>query len=215
MRPVNKNLFTTNQITYTPYGGAKDDLILALGNFCSYCERAGFSSALDVEHINDKSTYPLEKSNWSNFLLACKNCNSIKGTKPIGTSLVPHIDDTFHVFSYLESGYISINTDITTSQGLDTKVQELVDLVGLDRRPGHPDYSTKDKRWKERKNVWDLASEFLTEYENGTSSLNAIIKLSLGYGFWSIWITVFNNHIEVKQKLIDCFKGTKQEYFSF
>lgn len=102
MRPLNKDLFTTNQTTYNPYGDAKEDLMLALGSFCSYCEREGYNSALDVEHINDKDTHPSQKYDWENFLLACKNCNPIKGRKQIDNSLMPHIDNTFIIFSYLE-----------------------------------------------------------------------------------------------------------------
>jgi hypothetical protein len=48
MRPVNKDLFTANKIIYNPYGDAKNDLILALGSFCSYCEREAYSSALET-----------------------------------------------------------------------------------------------------------------------------------------------------------------------
>jgi len=210
MRPVNKDLFITNQTTYNPYGDAKDDLILALGNFCSYCERCGYSSALDVEHIDDKDNHPLQKFDWSNFLLACKNCNPIKGTKEIGTSLMPHINNTFNIFTYSESGFITINTEITNSLDITDNAQQLLDLVGLDRVPGHPDLSNKDKRWQDRKKVWEIAIEFSEEYKNGQSSLNAIIKLALGYGFWSIWMTIFNDYDEVKLELINSFNGTRQ-----
>ena len=54
MRPVDKSLFQGNKQSYIPYGDAKDDLIKAIGGFCSYCERQGFRSALAVEHIQDK-----------------------------------------------------------------------------------------------------------------------------------------------------------------
>jgi len=214
MRPVDKDLFTTNQITYNPYGDAKDDLILALGNFCSYCERRGYSSALDVEHIDDKDTYPNQKFNWNNFLLACKNCNSIKGTKAIEDSLMPHIDNTFTIFSYLESGLIIINTNVTAPLNLDTKVQKLMNLVGLDRIPGHPNYSYKDKRWQERKKVWELSNKYLGKYKNGKCDIDTIKDLALNSGFWSIWMTIFNDKSEVKEELVNYFNGTKIEYFN-
>ena len=204
MRPVNKDIFEENQDTYNPYGDAKDDLILALGNFCSYCERQGYSSALDVEHINDKDTHPDQKYNWNNFLLACKNCNPIKGTKLIENSLLPHIDNTYIVFSYLESGFISTDNPLA---------QKLIDLVGLDRVPGHPNYSKKDKRWEERKQAWEIASRYSTKYQAGQCDIEIIKDLALKSGFWSIWMNEFQNFIEVQQELIISFNGTHTEYF--
>ena len=215
MRPVNKDLFTTNQTTYTPYGDAKDDLILALDSFCSYCERSGYNSALDVEHINDKDTHPEQKFNWNNFLLACKNCNPIKSTKLIEDCLMPHIDNTFIIFTYLESGYITINKEITDSLNITDKAEKLLDLIGLDRFPGHPNLSNKDKRWQDRKKVWELSNKYLDKYKNGNCDIETIKDLALKSGFWSIWMSIFNNHLEVKQELVACFKGTRKEYFSF
>ena len=104
MRPVDKTRYTTNQVEYNPYGDAKPDLIAAIGKFCSYCEREGFSSALDVEHIEDKDAHPDKKFLWDNFLLACKNCNSIKGTKEIDfpNIILPHLQNTFSPFESIE-----------------------------------------------------------------------------------------------------------------
>ena len=103
MRPVDKSRYTDNQDTYTPYGDAKPGLIGAIGGFCSYCERQGHSAALDVEHIDDKNSHPEKKFSWDNFLLACKNCNGIKGTKSVDLDqmLMPHCHNTFSPFSYL------------------------------------------------------------------------------------------------------------------
>jgi len=168
---------------------------------------------LDVEHIDDKSTHSTQEYCWCNFLLACKNCNSIKGKKYIEDSLMPHIDNTFTIFSYLESGLIIINTNVTTPLSLDTKAQKLMDLVGLDRIPGHPNYSYKDKRWQERKRVWDLSNKYLDKYKNGKCDIDTIKDLALNSGFWSIWITVFNDKSEVKKELANCFNGTRIEYF--
>ncbi len=207
MRPVNKDLFTTNHARYEPYGDAKDDLILALGAFCSYCERQGFSSALDVEHIDDKNTHPNQKFDWNNFLLACKNCNSIKGKKSVGGSLMPHIDNTFEVFSYLESGLIIVNSAILPS--LYIKTENLLNLVGLDRIPGHPKYSKKDKRWQERKKAWELSNKYLDKYKNQKCDIDTIVDLALKTGFWSIWMTVFDGYDDVKQRLISQFNGTR------
>lgn len=213
MRPLDKSTFTTNQITYDPYGSAKDDLISALGSFCSYCERQGFSVALDVEHIEDKNAHPQKKTQWNNFLLACKNCNSIKGTDEVDfpNILMPHLNDTFKYLDYRESGFIAIASSCVA--GDTAKVQTLIDLVGLDRRPGHPKYSVKDKRWEERKKTWEIAKRYRTKYIDGAADMETVKDLANKNGFWSIWMHAFSAYPEVQRELILAFPGTNQAYF--
>ncbi len=215
MRPVDKSQYQDNQAAYDPYGDAKDDLIGALGSFCSYCEREGFSSALDVEHIEDKHSNPYKEHDWNNFLLACKNCNSIKGTKPVSFNeiLLPHLDNTFIIFSYSESGMITINATLDNVSA--SKAQRLMDLVGLDRIPGHADYSDKDKRWEDRKKTWELAKRYLTKFDSNRCDVETIKDLALTRGFWSVWMSVFDGHTSVKEELVNAFNGTRREYFQF
>jgi hypothetical protein len=60
MRPVEKGAWPTTladptvQKTYSPYGTAKDDLIAALGEYCSFCEWEQPYSSLAVEHVQAK-----------------------------------------------------------------------------------------------------------------------------------------------------------------
>ncbi len=213
MRPVDKSIFKDNQSRYTPYGDAKPDLLKALGSFCSYCERKGFSSALDVEHIEDKKNNSQKENDWSNFLLACKNCNSIKGTKEVDFNKIffPHIDNTFRILDYLESGLIVVANNISNGDKIKTK--KLIDLIGLDRIPGHSDYSTKDERWEERKKCWEIATRYLKKFESNKTDCKTIIDLAKAYGFWSIWMSVFNRHSLVTQKLLNDFKGTRLSCF--
>lgn len=63
------------------YGTARLDLLTSLGAYCSYCELP-ISAALAVEHRLPKASFPAAFLNWSNFLLACPICNSIKGDTP-------------------------------------------------------------------------------------------------------------------------------------
>jgi uncharacterized protein (TIGR02646 family) len=214
MRPIDKSLYTDNQATYTPYGNAKDDLFQAIGQFCSYCEREGYSSALDVEHIEDKNNNPDKQYDWDNFLLGCKNCNPIKGTKAISFDeiLLPNLHNTFAIFSYLESGVIIINPKINDE--LKSKAQILINLVGIDRLPGHAKYSTKDKRWTERKKAWELAKRYLSKFNKGKCDIETIKDLALNCGFWSIWMTVFEDHEDVKTLLVSSFPGTRSELFN-
>lgn len=213
MRPVDKSRYTTNQVVYKPYGNAKPVLIEAIGKYCSYCEREGFSSALDVEHLEDKDAHPDKEFLWNNFLLACKNCNSIKGTTEIDfpNITLPHIHDTFSPFEYLESGFIKIKDEVV--EPLRSKVVALVDLVGLDRRPGIARYSTKDDRWQERKQAWELSKKYKQKYIAGNCDIETIVDLSLSMGFWSIWMNTFEGFLEVQRALIDSFSGTRLAYF--
>jgi uncharacterized protein (TIGR02646 family) len=211
MRPVNKNLYTQNKTTYSPYGKAKDDLFSAIGNFCSYCEREGFHSALDVEHIKDKYTYPSEELSWDNFLLSCKNCNSCKSTKEITNVLLPDRDNTFEVFVYLESGFIQCHPALTNE--VKQKAQALIDLVRLDRIPGRKGYNGNDKLWQERKAKWELAQRYLKKYQLNDCDIETIKDLALESGFWSIWMRAFENFPEVQKELINSFKGTRKEFF--
>ena len=214
MRPVDKSRYTTNHIEYNPYGDAKPDLIAAIGTFCSYCEREGFSSALDVEHIQDKDGHPDKEFLWNNFLLACKNCNSIKGTKEIDfpNIILPHMQNTFSPFEYLESGFIKIKDEVV--EPLRSKVVELVNLVGLDRRPGIANYSTKDDRWQERKQAWELSEKYKQKYIADKCDVETIVDLSLKNGFWSIWMHAFRDFPEVQRALIDSFSGTRLTLFA-
>lgn len=210
MRPVDKTLFTSNKIEYDVYGDAKPDLFAAIGGYCSFCERQGFSSALAVEHIEHKDKHPEKEKLWDNFLLACANCNSIKGTKEIDFSkiILPHLHDTCVPFQYLESGYIRVRDGIGESE----KAKALVALVGLDRRPGHPEYSTKDTRWQERKKVWELCNRYVIKYQKGCD-IETIVDLAISNGFWSIWMSAFEAFPEVKKELILNFKGTRKSCF--
>ncbi|MFH7001750.1 HNH endonuclease [Flavobacterium bizetiae] len=214
MRPVDKNLFTLNKTTYKPYGDAKPDLISALGNFCSYCEREGYSSALDVEHIEDKSTHPLKTYDWDNFLIACKNCNSIKGTELVDfpNIILPYLSNTFSPFEYLESGLIKIKSKVDPVSA--SKAQNLINLIGLDRRPGHSKFSIKDDRWQERKQAWELSKRYHDKFINKKCDIETIVDLALKSGFWSIWMNAFNDCTNVQIALINSFAGTNKSHFT-
>lgn len=195
---------------FSPYDIAKPDLVDNLGDFCSYCDWQVNIVALEVEHVDDKHNNPGKMESWDNFLLACKNCNTIKGTKPINysTMLFPHIQNTYEIFTYLNEGVISINNKL--DQGIQLKVQNMINLVGLDRDPSHAQYSFKDKRWEYRMIVWRKANEYLNDYRNGDIKIKSIIDLALARGFWSVWMQVFKGEA-VEDKLIATFKGTYQD----
>ena len=54
------------------------DLLRELGENCSYCEME-LKDGHEVEHVQPKSREPTLLTSWSNFLLACKCCNTWRG----------------------------------------------------------------------------------------------------------------------------------------
>lgn len=64
------------------YGTARGDLNTGIGNYCSFCELPLAGHLLAVEHRAAKAEYPTYTVLWSNFLLACRDCNSFKGNRP-------------------------------------------------------------------------------------------------------------------------------------
>lgn len=93
MRPVERGPAPR---TYTKYGDAIGDLEERLGIYCSYCERR-LPISLAIEHVVPKDLHPELEVEWTNFLLACSNCNSVKGNKPVD------IDDFIYLQFSLKS----------------------------------------------------------------------------------------------------------------
>ena len=104
MRPVDKG---ADLGEFRPYNNAQQPLIDRLGQNCSYCER-WIAGGIHVEHKKPKDPYPILKFQWDNFLLACSNCNSSKGSDRFELSdyLWPDSDNTLRIFEYAEEGKI-------------------------------------------------------------------------------------------------------------
>jgi 5-methylcytosine-specific restriction endonuclease McrA len=221
MRPVEKKIWIENNTEidrqYSPYGNAKDDLIENLGKYCSFCEvPVPPKSSLEVEHVQPKSLpkyFHLEKS-WSNFLLGCKNCNSVKSNQDVVFSELhlPHKNNTALSFQIKEGGLIEISGTIDVLEK--QKAQNTLNLVGIDRRPGHPQYSKKDDRWQNRYEAWNLARIFFEKYKNKLVDIDTIIHFAIINGFFSVWMKVFENDLDIRQALIDNFKGTAKTCFN-
>lgn len=85
MRPLDKGAVPRagdGAIRFGHYSDAHPHLVERLGDYCSYCERR-LPASLAVEHVQPKSHVPELETSWDNFLLACTNCNSVKGSKPV------------------------------------------------------------------------------------------------------------------------------------
>jgi uncharacterized protein (TIGR02646 family) len=197
MRPVEKGPSPRH---YTQYKSALADLIACLGAYCSYCERH-VQSSLAVEHVLAKATAPDLAVAWDNFLLACANCNSSKGTQvQQATDLMryyfPHLDNTWLIFHYSETGLIEPNKQLSPQQ--QAIAAATLHLMGLNNNL---------RRNVQRQQTWQMAEEALSDYQAG-SQLRTVVNLAKSSGFWSIWITVFQQYPVVIEALINAFPGT-------
>lgn len=192
---------------YSDYGEAKFPLVANMGQYCSYCEGYEKIPSLDVEHLSAKSKggAPTE---WKNFLLCCKICNSNKGTKEVDADYHwPHLNNTFYSFIYDETGRISVNNNIPESSR--KKAQNLLDVVKLQRYPGSDNPpSPKDYRWQYRYEAWNKASRYKELLLKGSITEDDVLSYVQRTGQWSIWFTVFKGIDSVRCRLISDFPGT-------
>ena len=107
----------------------------------------------------------------------------------------------------------SHTSPVDSSARLKARAETLIGLVGLDRHvaEGFPKPSRRDSRWQQRDAVWCLAEKQLAQYENlnrSDAALQYVLDTAGGYGFFSVWLTVFDGHPNVKRGLIERFVGT-------
>jgi HNH endonuclease len=215
MRPVDRGLAPRS---YQQYEDAIEDLTAQLGKYCSYCERY-ISIGLAVEHVLPKSLHPELKTTWTNFLLGCTNCNSVKGAQDIeiGDSLWPDRDNTLLAIVYTKGGFVTLANGLNAAQ--QSKTQALLNLVGLQRHPtaSGTKPARRDKRWQDRDNVWELAERCREDFEKlgqVDEARKLIIKVATSRGFFSVWMIVFDNYPDVKKELIKSFPGTATVCFN-
>ena len=199
-----------NPKRFHPYGKAKADLSGRLGEYCSYCERPG---DLHVEHVVPRSRRPDLEDEWSNFLLGCGNCNSIKRDRNESRNgyVWPDRDDTQAAFEYFPGGIVKVKADLPGP--VRTKAANLFDLVGLGRRPRNDQDAkdprwARDPRWRKRRSAWGYAEFARKKLEEG-ADIDLVIMLARAVGFWSVWMAVFANHPQVRSRLQRCFPGTR------
>lgn len=218
MRPVNKwpvgtvHGLHTIQLIYNPWSSAKPYLEANLGAYCSYCETRIFDEGMHVEHVKPKSKFKSLKYSWVNFLVSCQRCNGPdnKGEKKVVFNNIhlPHRNNTYKSISYYSNGSVTVTPGLSAAET--AKAQALINLVGLDKMLGHPNYHVGDKRYERRSESWHLANRYKTDYETPNTNLTPrfIAEFAAQNGFWSVWMKVFENHNDVLNELIISFKGT-------
>ncbi|HDU8645487.1 HNH endonuclease [Morganella morganii] len=217
MRPVNKGSSPVSG-DFSDYEAAKPDLISRLGKYCSYCERR-VQSMLAVEHIEPKdSDYgkPELIGRWSNFLLACVNCNSCKGKKEVDFEqlIFPDRDNTFHAYVYEEDGNIALAQHLTPAQKV--MAGNTLRLVGLDKAMQVYTDSNGEQvaldRVAQRMESFATAQSALSDMNDAPNCINlknSITRNALSDGFFSVWMTVFNDYPDMKLRFIRAFTGTE------
>lgn len=216
MRPVRRN--ASPQINdFDDYRKALPFLTSRLGSYCSYCERK-IVSQLAVEHIQPKGLAPYVHliGRWDNFLLACVNCNSTKGDKDVSlvNVLLPDRDNTFLALTYEQNG------TVRPSAGVPAPVQAAaagtLALVGLDKSvlQVHDENGklVAIDRVSQRMEAWLLALDARSDVDSNpgnTAVRRQVARLATEKGFFSIWMAAFDGDLDMRNRLIDTFAGTR------
>ncbi len=178
-------------------------------------------TSLAVEHVEPKKPEGVSviikerETDWNNFLLACTNCNSTKGDTNVALQdyFWPDRDNTFLALVYSEGGLITVNNNLP-NEDLKEKAKKTISLTGLDKHPlNKPEAS--DRRWNNRREVWNIAkrSKERLARNNNSDFREQIVETATGYGYWSIWMTVFSDDADMLCRFIDALPGTCKQCF--
>ena len=217
MRPVRRD--SSPQVgDFKPYTDAQHHLISRLGHFCSYCERPILTN-LAVEHLQPKglAAYAALEGTWINFLLGCVNCNSTKKDKDVILSnyLLPDRDNTAYAFNYTKDGRVEPSAD-AIALGFQNTAQDTLALTGLDKKISEV-FDENGKavaidRVGQRYEAWGVALESKAELAAEPNSMGLrrqIVKTALATGFFSIWMAAFEDDVDMRNRFIDAFNGTR------
>lgn len=217
MRPIRRRS-APRPADYADYTDAKPSLIARLGMYCSYCERR-IPTNLAVEHIQPKglNQYAHLAGRWENFLLACVNCNSDKGSQDVILSrvLLPDRDNTFAALDYREDGQVSAAPGLNPRER--RQAAALLKLTGLDRTAGKSRDQNEEAvaldRKSQRMQVWAkalVAAEDLRGDPGNQALRRCVVELARESGYFSIWMKVFERDAELRNRLIAAFPGTRE-----
>lgn len=211
MRPINKGdwpKINGEPVDFVEYGDARPYLIDRLGDYCSYCENQITNPA--VEHEQPKSVAPGIERNWYNFLLACINCNSIKGHDLINMDdyYWPDIQNTFLLFDFHPLGAVTVKTVLDASIDINI-VRRTLNLTGLDRIGTGT--SVADRRWIKRGQAYGKAQNSFNYFINNGRPVDYILSITdmaTSTGFWSVWMKIFEDEEAVIVALKTTFLNT-------
>lgn len=217
MRPVQRGP-SPQADPFDPYETAKEPLLARLGLYCSYCERR-INTNLAVEHIQPKglAAYAHLETSWTNFLLACVNCNSTKGHQDVDPAdvLLPDRDNTFMAYEYTIDGKVGVRNGLNVQ--LANQARALLALTGLDRDV----YQVVDengkqivvdrvsKRIESMAIALDQAADIAADPDN-LALRRATARMAFCDGSFSVWMTAFAHDGDMQERFIEIFPGTRE-----
>lgn len=228
MRPVDKGNSPYSEID--EYQEAEPYLEKRIGAYCSFCEMPIYNAPA-VEHKESKNSGGA-LTDWDNLLLGCVYCNSRKGEKikkgDLNRWIWPDCHNTFLAFTYkdalpgLNEKYLQ-----TLDAAVYDRARRIFEDLALDYCPGMEETETtlkkdrkvKDKRWMRRINTFNVAMEarqIWLKYkgkQGEKEQLKNIVNQAKGYGFFSVWMTVFEEEVSVRNALVQAFPGTNRSCF--
>lgn len=221
MRPITRGNVPTdnkgNSIVLKHYRDAAIYLKERLGKYCSYC---GLKfPQTHVEHIQPKSLEPELENDWNNFLLACPSCNSIKKDTKIDDTnfnefFWPDKENTLIPFVYEKDRAPQISKHLSSDEK--KRAEKTLQLTGIDREPTHPKFKLRtDERWHERNEAWGKAERAKCNLQKlPTEAMRKqIVDTATSTGFWSVWMRVFHDDIDMRRRFIEAFPGTCLDCF--
>ena len=225
MRPIDKGISPYESIER--YQDAEPYLESRIGAYCSFCEMR-VNNALAVEHKESKNSGGA-LTDWNNLLLACTYCNSRKLEKikknELGKWIWPDQHNTFLAFSYTDA-VPKVNEQYlqSVSDEVLQKAKAIFEGLALDYRPNSESGNQgkdryRDKRWNKRFEAFGIAEEARQSWDKHKDTefkddqLTNIVNQARGYGFFSVWMMVFEEEKEVRKALIDAFPGTERGCF--
>lgn len=221
MRPVIRGACPTQDdgtdVIFNSYAMARGKLIGRIGECCSYCE-VHLDTSLAVEHVQPKkppgavANDPIRELSWSNFLLACTNCNSTKDNVDVVLDdyLWPDRDNTFLALTYKLGGLVE-----AAPGNENNRAERTIRLVGLHKKPSDHEQETtaSDRRWNNRREAWDIATESknnLAQLDHPLMRDQIVLQIQ---GFWSVWMTVFRDDPDMLERLLAHIRGTATHCF--
>ena len=215
MRPIDKG--ASPYVSIRHYSEAQPYLKDRIGLYCSYC---GFeiSHVPEIEHVAAKSKGGSETA-WNNLLLGCKYCNTRKGTTVtpanVNDYLWPDQYNTAIAFPCINEIPVidKAKLDLIDPSGTAyQKAERLFNVVGLGNRPKT---KLEDLRFWKRSEVYQCAVRAAKRWKsNPTEELKeSTVELAKAMGFFSIWMSVFDDVPEMLLAFLDAFPGTKRTYY--
>ena len=135
----------------------------------------------------------------------------------LANHLLPDRDNTAAAYDYTMDGKITLAAGLTASQQALEK--NTLSLVGLDKRLNQVTDSNGQlvavDRVRQRLEVWLIAQVSKDDLQMNSNDAfrRQIARTATGHGFFSIWMTVFQDDPDVRKLLINEFAGTAADCF--